>query len=109
MGKLRLLFALVVVVPAAAVAIGADEGEGKKLYDSKCAMCHGKNGVTKKMAEPSANLNDPEWQKGTSMEKIVKLTAEGKGKMKGFEGKLTDKQMELIAEYILTLKQETKE
>ena len=85
----------------------ADEGqsdEGMSQYNKRCAMCHGKDGVAKKMAEGSANLNDPEWQKSTSIEEINNVTAEGKGKMKGFKGKLTPEQIEAISHYIMTLK-----
>jgi cytochrome c6 len=92
------------VLMTAAAAAGGDTS-GQTLYDQKCAMCHGKDGVAKKgVGDGSANLNDPAWQKGTSVDAIVKLTTEGKGKMKGYEGKLTDDEMKLIAEYILTLK-----
>ncbi len=108
------LFAVVLfALPLVSTATGgeaervADEGqsdEGMTQYNKKCAMCHGKDGVAKMMAEGSANLNDPEWQKSTSIEEINKVTAEGKGKMKGFEGKLTPEQIEVISHYIMALK-----
>ena len=94
------LVAVVVLLPSLSMADDA----GKALYDKKCAMCHGKDGVAKKMAEGSANLNDPEWQKTASVESIVKVSTEGKGKMKGLEGKLTEKELKQIAEYVKTLK-----
>jgi mono/diheme cytochrome c family protein len=56
------------------------------------------------MAEGSANLNDPEWQKVNGADSIVKVTTEGKGKMKGFEGKLTEEEIQQIADYVKTLK-----
>jgi mono/diheme cytochrome c family protein len=83
----------------------AEEGEsGQALYDKKCAMCHGKDGVAKKMAEGSANLNDPAWQKATTLEAIIEVIAKGKGKMPKNEGKLTPDQIKAIAEYTKTLK-----
>ena len=85
-----------------AVPVLADE-DGKKLYDSKCAMCHGTDGVAKKMGEGSKNFNDPAWKKTATVEEIVKVTADGKGKMKGMAGKLSPEQMTAIANYILTL------
>jgi cytochrome c6 len=85
-----------------AVPALADE-DGKKLYDSKCAMCHGSDGVAKKMAEGSKNLNDPDWKKTATVESVVKEIADGKGKMKGFAGKLSPEQMTAIANYVLTL------
>jgi len=66
-------------------------------------MCHGTDGVAKKMAEGSKNFNDPAWKKTATVESIVKETADGKGKMKGFAGKLSPEQMNAIATYVLTL------
>jgi mono/diheme cytochrome c family protein len=56
------------------------------------------------MAKNSRNFNDPEWQKGTSVEEIAKLTLEGRGKMPKFEGKLKQEEIEAIAAYIRGLK-----
>jgi mono/diheme cytochrome c family protein len=67
-------------------------------------MCHGKDGVAKKLGKGSANLNDPEWQEKTTFEEIIRVTAEGEGKMPGYEDKLTPEQIKLVAEYIKTLR-----
>ncbi len=93
------LLALLALVLVPALA----EGDGKALYDKKCALCHGKDGVAKKMAKGSANLNDPEWQKTATLEDIQKNTAEGKGKMPKFQEKLSPEEIKLIAEYVKTL------
>jgi cytochrome c6 len=100
--RLASLVLILLLVAAASPALLAEDG--KSLYNSKCAMCHGKDGVAKKLAEGSANLNDPEWQEKTSVEEIAKLTAEGKGKMKGYADKLSAEQIQMIAEYVKTLK-----
>ena len=76
---------------------------GKALYDSKCAMCHGTDGVAKKMAAGSKNFNDPEWKKGETADGIVKIIHDGKGKMKGMGDKLNAEQMKAVADYMLTL------
>ena len=95
---------LVTVAFLPALMAGEDESVGMTLYNKKCAMCHGKDGVAKKMAEGSANLNDPEWQKSTSVEAINKVTAEGKGKMPKYQDKLSEEEITAISEYVLTLK-----
>jgi len=77
---------------------------GMDLYNKKCAMCHGKDGVAKSMAEGSANLNDAEWQASTSVDDVAKLIAAGRGKMKGYEGKLQPEEIKAIATYALQLK-----
>ena len=75
----------------------------KDLYAKKCAMCHGLNGVAKDVGKPSGDFNDPEWQKTHDVASIVKITKAGKNKMPPYAGKLTDEQMQQIAEYIKTL------
>ncbi len=97
------ILVLVLVVPA--VAEGeAPADPGKTLYASKCAMCHGADGVAKKMAEGSANLNNADWQKKTDVAVIEKTITEGKNKMTKFEGKLTAEQIKAVAAYVKTLK-----
>jgi cytochrome c6 len=91
-------FAALLVVPAFAAE------DGKALYESKCAMCHGKDGVAKATAKGSANLNDPAWQKANDAAAIVKLSTEGKNKMPAYKEKLTAEQIQAIANYIKTLK-----
>ena len=94
------LVALAVALPV----LAEDAPDGKALYASKCAMCHGADGVAKKMAEGSANLNNPDWQKKTEAAAIEKDIHAGKGKMPKFEGKLTEEQIKAIAAYVKTLK-----
>ena len=88
--------ALMVAVPLLAAEDGA------ALYKSKCAMCHGADGVAKKMAEPSRNLGDPKFQAEVSKEQIAKIAAEGKGKMKGLKEKLTPEQIDAITAHVKT-------
>lgn len=97
LAPIALLATIGLAVPALA------EEDGKKLYDAKCAMCHGTDGVAKKMGAGSKNFNDPAWKKTATVEGIVKDTADGKGKMKGMADKLSPEQMTAIATYTLTL------
>ena len=92
------ILAVAVLVAAPALA----EEDGAALYKSKCAMCHGADGVAKKMAEPSRNLNDPKFQAETTKESIAKVMAEGKGKMKPV--KLTPEQIDAVASHVKTMK-----
>jgi mono/diheme cytochrome c family protein len=108
--SLLAVFALALALSAAADGEEAQKpapaagDEGKTLFASKCAMCHGADGVAKKMAAGSANLNDPEWQKNNAVEVIEKTITEGKGKMPKLEGKLTAQQIKAVATYVKTLK-----
>jgi mono/diheme cytochrome c family protein len=77
--------------------------DGKALYGSKCAMCHGADGVAKKMATGARNFTDPAFKKAETPDGIQKIIHEGKGKMKGLGDKVTADQAKAIAEYVLTL------
>ena len=95
---MKLIPVVIAVLMAAAPAAAAD---GKALYEKKCGMCHGNDGVAKKMAAPSKNFNDPEFKKTATAESILKATHEGVGKMKPV--KLSDEDAKAIADYILAL------
>ena len=93
-----------VAVVALVSPLSLAEDAGKVLFDRKCAMGHGVDGVAKKMAAGSANLNDPQWQEANSVESIVTVITEGRGKMKGYDGRLTEAEIKQIADYVKTLK-----
>lgn len=92
------LGALILALAPAAVA-----EDGKALYDSKCALCHGKDGLAKSTAKGSKNFNDPEFQKSATVETILKITTEGRNKMPAFKEKLSADQLKLIADHVKTL------
>ncbi len=104
MRSIHSVLGLVAVVALVSSLSLADDA-GKALFDRKCAMCHGKDGVAKTMAAGSANLNDPEWQEANPVESIVTVITEGKGKMKGYDGRLTEAKIKQIADYVKTLSQ----
>ena len=96
--------AVMILGLVAFVAGPAFSEDGAAVYKAKCAMCHGDNGVAKKMAEPSRNLNDPKFQEAVSKDDIVKILTEGKGKKKSMKDKLTPEQIAAAADYVKTLK-----
>jgi cytochrome c6 len=108
MRKLFSVFAILAFAAAIVTVVSAAE-DGKALYDSKCAMCHGKDGVAKPMAKGSRNFNDAAFQKEATVASITKIVEDGKaepgkGKMPASKGKLTDEQIKAIAEYVKTIK-----
>ena len=103
MKKLALLLAACAVI-ALAVAPAAQAADGKALYDAKCAMCHGKDGVAKPMAKGSANLNDAKWQEATKVEAVETVVTDGKGKMKGYKDKMSAEEIKAVAAYVKTIK-----
>ena len=87
---------------AAPGAVRAAE-DGKSLYDTKCALCHGKNGVAKPAAAGSKNFNDPAFQAGSSTAAIAQMITDGKGKMPSYRSKLSPAQIQAIAAHVKTL------
>ena len=91
--------AAIVIASATTVTAAPD---GKALYTSKCAMCHGPDGAPNKMGAGSKAFKDPEFKKTATVESIVKDVHDGKGKMKPIKT-LTDAEAKAIAEEILAM------
>jgi cytochrome c6 len=104
MKKLALLFAAVAVVAVVSAPAAQAAADGKALYDAKCAMCHGKDGVAKPMAKGSANFNDAKWQGATKVEAIETAITDGKNKMKGYKDKMSAEEIKAVAGYVKTIK-----
>lgn len=101
------LFSLVLALalpPMAAAQMGMG---GADTYKAKCQACHGPGGV------PSAGMAKSMGLKalggadvqGMSDADLTAAINNGKGKMSGFKGKLTDAQIKDLVSYIRTLKQ----
>lgn len=100
MRKVVASISLTALIMAGVMAFGA----GADDYKAKCAMCHGADGkgqMAKKMG--SKDLTDPEVQ-GKSEADIAKIISDGKGKMTGFKGKLSDDQIKAVAAYVKSMK-----
>jgi len=93
-------FTIVLSLAWAAPATAASDG--KALYSAKCAMCHGQDGVPKKMAAGSKAFGDSEFKKTATVDSIVADIKNGKGKMKPVKS-LSDDEVKAIAEYILAI------
>ena len=96
--------AIFTLIATAALSLTAFAADGAETYKAKCASCHGADGagaMAKKMG--SRDLNSAEFQKSTDAE-INAVIAKGKGKMPGYEGKLTDAQINDLVKYIRGLK-----
>ena len=84
----------------ALVVVAAD---GRVLYETKCAQCHGKDGVAKPPGKGSRNFNDPAFQASSTDDSIAKITAEGKGKMPGYRSKLSPEQIRAVTAHVKAL------
>ncbi len=96
--------ATIALMSMALLAGTALASPGEDTYKAKCAMCHGADGagaMAKKMG--SHDLNSADVQKMSDAD-LTMVIANGKGKMTGFKGKLTDVQIADVVKHIRTLK-----
>lgn len=93
--------ALTLLISASAFA-----GDGAAVYKAKCASCHGADGAGQTAIGKKMNLRDlgsPEVQKQTDAE-LYAWTADGKGKMPAYKGKLSDAEIKALVAFMRTLK-----
>ena len=77
--------------------------DGMALYDSRCSICHGKDGAGlpnwKSKGQP--DFTQPEWQKAHTDEQIAESIKNGKGKfMPSFKSKLSDEETGAVVQRI---------
>jgi cytochrome c6 len=97
-----LMTAAILLLTASARA----QDEGATLYKSRCAACHGADGKGDTAIGKSQKLRDlgsDEVQKQTDAQ-LTDITANGKGKMPAYKGKLTDDQIKQLVSFIRGLK-----
>ena len=83
--------------------LAASPPPARTLYEQKCAICHGKDGVAKPAGKGSKNFNDPAFQREWSAEAIAKVTAEGRGKMPAYRSTLKPEEITAIAGHVKSL------
>lgn len=88
---------------AASTAFAASDGAA--VYKTKCASCHGADGSGQTAMGKSLKLRDlgsADVQKQTDKE-LYNLTADGKGKMPAYKGKLTEADINALVAHMRTL------
>ncbi len=102
--RLALVGAAFLLLGAGARPAAADDAAA--LYKTKCAACHGADGSGNTAMGKAFKLRDlgsDEVQAQTDAQ-LTAITADGKGKMPAYKGKLTDEQIKDLVGYIRTLK-----
>lgn len=100
--KTTAVLAFTIVLALASPVPANAASDGKAMYGTKCAACHGNDGVPKKFGAGSKAFGDPEFKKSATVESIVSDTRAGKGKMKPVKS-VTQDEAKAIATYILTI------
>jgi mono/diheme cytochrome c family protein len=82
---------------------GNSGADGAALYESRCALCHGKDGVGlpnwKSKGQP--DFTQPEWQKAHTDEQITESIKNGKGKfMPAFKSRLSDEETGAVVQRV---------
>ena len=115
MKKIGFLIVALLLAGGARLSAGAqDQAEGKKLYASYCATCHGDKGKGDGVAAGSLPIKPKDHTDGASMKQLsdqflIEVISKGGaavGKssfMPGWGVSLTDKQIRDIVAYIRTL------
>ncbi len=93
-------------VPASAASVAAGEAAFKKY----CAFCHGAdakgNGPMAPKGTHPPDLTDTKWDRGATDAEIFAVIQNGAGPkfdMKGFKGKMPDKDMWQVVNYVRSL------
>ena len=98
------LFALMVATTALAQDAKPD---GRALYNTKCATCHGRSGKARPdlAKKGTPDLNDPAWQKLATDDEIRDVIAKGVGEsaMKAFAAELKPEEIAAVVKYVRSL------
>jgi cytochrome c6 len=98
--------AVITAILALGFAGAMAQDDAAALYKSKCQVCHGADGKGDTPAGQKMGAKDfhsPEVAKMSDAE-LLEAVKKGKGKMQGYEGKLTDDQIKELVKYIRSLK-----
>ena len=98
--------ALLALVPLGSNVLAADAQAGKAIFDKSCVSCHGNDGkgnpaIAKVMGDKGLNLTTKEATQ-KSDEALMKIIAEGEGKMPAFKSLSQDEQKQVVT-YIRSL------
>lgn len=77
-------------------------GQGEQIFQEQCAGCHGPDGRAQTDMGKSLQAADltSDAVQHLSASAITKQVQKGKGKMPGFEGKLSDDEIKAVATYV---------
>lgn len=96
----------VVLAGALMLPVAGIAADGAAVYKAKCATCHGADGAGTTPMGKKMNLRDlgsAEVQKQTDAE-LTAITAKGKGKMPGYEKKISADELKAVVAHMRSFK-----
>lgn len=97
--KQRLIFAIALLVSASSVQAG-DPFNGHRIYSKHCLHCHGETGHSDIVGTPDLSrgegLMKPDFQ-------LLQTLRNGVGTMPGYQGMITDVELNDVITYMRTL------
>ena len=101
-----IVLSLAITALGTGASFAADADAGKAVFEKSCVSCHGKDGkgnpaMAKVMGEKALNLTTKETA-DKSDEQLMKVVAEGRGKMPAQKSLSKDEQKQVVA-YVRTL------
>lgn len=104
LNNMVLLFVLAGLYAGFSPAYGQESAEidPKKLFEYRCATCHGKDGKGTKrgLALKSPNFADTNWQASKKDEELVNSITNGRNKMPPWREKLKPEEIDALAKYV---------
>jgi mono/diheme cytochrome c family protein len=103
--KIKAGMIVAAMIAASTGTVAVAQSSGADTYKAKCQSCHGAEGtpnpgIAKMMGVKP--VSDPS-VKSLSEAQMISDTANGKGKMAAFKGKLTDAQIKASVDYFRSL------
>ena len=99
--KRKIFVFAIVIIASAGVGFAVD---GAVLWGQHCASCHGKDGSGSTMMGKKLAVKDYTKDQSFSDAEATNVIKNGKGKMKGFGGKLSDADVKALVAYVRSLK-----
>lgn len=96
---------LLILLTSATVAYTADPAAGKKLFESKCSICHAPDSSEHRIGPGLKGVKEGKLPSGkhATHASILKQIEDGGGGMPVFRQLLTKEQKDDIAAYVMTL------
>ena len=99
--KRKIGLLLATIISSAGIAAAADAAA---TWAASCASCHGKDGSGNTMMGKKLGVKDYTKEQGFSDAEAASVIKSGKGKMKGFGGKMSDADIKALVAYVRSLK-----